>query len=381
MAELNPKVLKWAVGRSGLADDQVLRAFPKFPEWVAGTRVPTVRQLQNFAERMHVSVSELFGAEFPDYALQIADFRTVDDEKAKEPSAALFDTIDTMLSRQDWMRDYFLSEGHDPIDFVGSFKNMSLTSETIEKLVAAMHEALGLEEGWAASCRNMADALKQLKDAIEHLGISVVINGVVNDNTHRTLDVAEFRGFVLSDSVAPLIFINGRDNKSAQIFTLVHELCHLAFSQTGVSNAPEDEVSDKEMERFCNEVAADFLVPDALLAEKLDGAKSKKFEAIKSIAHDCKINFVVAARKAKDRGYISEDEFFAMWRRYQREIPAEARSGKGGNYYLNKQYELGSVFSEAVLTAVNNNYLSYRDAYDLTGMTAPNFKKYFEAVV
>lgn len=161
----------------------------------------------------------------------------------------------------------------------------------------------------------------------------------------------------------------------------MHELCHLAFAQTGVSNAPDDGDSDVAMERFCNAVAADFLVPTGILAGKLGDATSGAYPALKAVAHACKVNFVVAARKARDTDLIDEETFFAAWRRYKDDVPEVAKPGKGGgNYFLSKQYKLGSVFSEAVLTAVHSDYLSYRDAYDLTGLSAPSFKAYFEEV-
>lgn len=380
MAKLNAEVLEWAVRRSGLSDEQVLRAFPKYHAWLDGSWKPTVKQLRNFASRMHVSVSELFGNSLPDYALQIADFRTVDDTPTQDPSPELFDTIDAMMCRQNWMRDYFLHEGYAPVGFVGSHQGTERNDETRGRIVADLHELLKLNDNWAASCKTVAEALKMLKDHVEAAGISVVINGVVNDNTHRTLDVEEFRGFVLADDMAPVIFVNGRDAKGAQVFTLMHELCHLAFAQTGVSNAPDDEDSDIDMERFCNAVAADFLVPTEILASKLNGAASA-YSALKGVAHACKVNFAVAARKAKDTNLIDEETFFAALRSYKDDMPEEAKPGKsGGNYFLSKQYKLGSVFSEAVFSAVHSDYLSYRDAYDLTGLSAPNFKTYFEEV-
>lgn len=382
MVGLNPEVLKWAVQRSGLSDDRVVKDFPKFQQWLDGTWKPTVRQLQNFADKTHVAVSELFGSDLPDYALQIADFRTVGDAGASCPSPELFDTIDAMVSRQDWMKDYFASQGYPAVEFVGSFKGTEFTERAAEEISFVMHRLLRLDDAWGLSQKDMSQALKTLKDAIESLGVSVVVNGVVDDNTHRKLNVEEFRGFVLADSVAPLIFINGRDSKGAQIFTLVHELCHLALSGvSGVSNAPEDQDPDVAEERFCNIVAGCFLVPKPLLFDWW-GRCLDSYDKVKNLARDCKVNFVVVARRARELGVLSSDEFFALWRRYKSEVPAAAGVAKGGgDYFRNKQYKLGSVFTDAVRAAVNTNYLSYRDAYDLTGLSAPSFKKYFEGVV
>ena len=381
MAKLNPEVLEWAVRRSDLPQEQVLKAFPKFPQWLDGSWKPTARQLRDFAIKTHVSVSDLFSASIPDYSLQIADFRTRDDLPALDPSPELFDSVEAMLSRQEWMREFFIHEGYPRVGFVGSRKGQPLTDATATALAQGMHALLRLDDDWARACPTVPDALRVLKDAIERAGISVVINGVVGDNTHRKLEVSEFRGFTLADEYAPLVFVNGRDAKNAQLFTLIHELCHLAFSQTGVSNAPEDEDGDIEMERFCNAVAAEFLVPSNVLLPWWSSHPMAPYKKVQTISRSCKASFVVVARKAHDEGLLGQNEFFATLKKHQEETAAVATPGKGGgNYYLNERYKLGLVFSDAVIAAVHSGYLTYRDAYDLTGMSAPSFQKYLEEV-
>ena len=380
MAKLNPEVIKWAIHRSGLTDEQVLKAFPKLSQWIDGSHPPTFKQLNKFAAKTHVTVRELFADSLPDYALQIADFRTVDDTPTTDPSPELFDTVETMMRRQSWLKGYFISQGYDRVSFVGSYTEMPHDNDTIVALAKDIRRLLGIDEHWAAAFDTVDAALKFFKDRIEAAGVSVVINGVVNDNTHRKLKVDEFRGFVLSDEIAPVIFINGRDVKSAQIFTLAHELCHLAYAQTGVSNMPEDDDSAEGMERFCNAVAAEVLVPKSMLRNAWDSMPGSSYDKTKALARACKVNFIVVARKARDEGIVDGDCYAALWKRYDSERPGPSKKkGKGGDYYNTKRYKLGNVFSDAIFAAVHSNFISYRDAYDLTGMTAPSFSQYFEA--
>ena len=101
------------------------------------------------------------------------------------------------------------------------------------------HGLLGLERNWAQTQQTWTTALETLRHAIDAVGVVVVTNGVVGNNTHRKLDPGEFRGFVLVDQHAPLVFVNGADSKAAQMFTLVHELAHLWFGQSAVFDLRE----------------------------------------------------------------------------------------------------------------------------------------------
>ncbi|WP_233499908.1 ImmA/IrrE family metallo-endopeptidase [Geobacillus thermoleovorans] len=116
-----------------------------------------------------------------------------------------------------------------------------------------------MEDGWASKQSTWQEALRNLIRKTEDIGIIVVINGVVGNNTHRKLDVAEFRGFVLIDDYAPLIFINGRDGKAAQMFTLAHELAHIWYGASAAFDLKNLQPADAEIENACNKAAAEFL--------------------------------------------------------------------------------------------------------------------------
>ncbi|MEK7747728.1 MAG: ImmA/IrrE family metallo-endopeptidase [Nitrospirota bacterium] len=92
---------------------------------------------------------------------------------------------------------------------------------------ASLRETLALSTEARRQLPTWTDALRQLIAKAEDAEVMVMVSSVVGSNSHRKLDVDEFRGFALADGLAPLVFLNGADSKAAQMFTLAHELAHL----------------------------------------------------------------------------------------------------------------------------------------------------------
>jgi hypothetical protein len=151
----------------------------------------------------------LFLDEPPDETLPIPDFRTVGATPIERPSPNLQGTIQAMKRRQAWLRDYLIEEGQAPLDFVGSGKQI----KNVVSLAVRIREKLGLNPDWSETLATWEGALRLLRGAAERIGILVASSGVVGLNNHRPLAPQEFRGFVLCDAVAPLIFVNSADSR------------------------------------------------------------------------------------------------------------------------------------------------------------------------
>lgn len=374
---LEPKVLRWARERAGLDKAALAKKVGtntnKVEAWEQSGKL-RFGQVDKVARATRTPVGFLFLPEPPDDELPIPDFRTVADAPVERPSPDLLETVETMQRRQAWMRDFLIEEGEPELTFVGS-----ASVESDEKEVAAsMRKTLGFTIGWASDEATWTDALLKLRQAIDAAGILVSIAGVVGNNNYRKLDPDEFRGFALIDSYAPLIFINGTDAKAAQMFTMAHELAHVWIARGGVSNLPALQASANRVEGFCNEVAAEFLVPEEEIRRRWHVAQ-RADEPFQDLARRFKVSPLVAARRVLDLGLISRAKFFEFYNAYlEDERRKQERTGGGGSFWNNQNVRLGQRFGAAVVRAAKEGRLLYREAYRLTGLTGPTFDNYAE---
>jgi Zn-dependent peptidase ImmA (M78 family) len=373
---INPEILHWACERAGVPIDALIHRFPKFEQWESGEAKPTLRQLEALAKKTLTPLGYFFLDQPPEDRLPIPDFRTVDDLSVHTPSPNLLDTVQMMQRRQAWMRDFLIEQGQPRLAFVGAAE----PTEDPVLVADEIRRVLGTGEDWAAQQRTWTDALRALRLAVEEAGILVVINGIVGNNTHRKLDPGEFRGFVLADEYAPLVFVNGADGKAAQMFTLAHELVHVWFDKSAAFDLRELQPAEDRIERACNKVAAEFLVPESELRLLWKNAQREP-DPFQVIARNFKVSTLVAARRAMDLALISRDAFFDFYSAYiadERRLTARKRTG--GDFYANQDARVGRRFAHAVVRAAKEGRLLYREAYQLTGLRGKTFDKYAKSL-
>jgi len=271
------------------------------------------------------------------------------------------------------MREFLIDQGMAPIRFVGS----AGISEQPKVIAQRIRQALRFEESWASQLSSWTNALKSLREGIEASGILVIVNGVVGNNTHRKLDVEEFRGFVLVDEYAPLLFVNGSDGKAAQMFTLAHELAHVFFGSSAAFDLRKLEPANDPTERACNLVAAEFLVPEIQLRQTWPSV-SESPNPFQDIARQFKVSELVAARRVLDLDLINRDYFLSFYQEYLDRIRDKAPTTDGGDFYATQNLRIGKRFARSVLQAAKEGTLLYSDAYRLTGLYGKTFEQYAE---
>ena len=376
---VQPVLLRWAIDRAGISLGSLRGESVKDADlWIAGKKEPTLKQLQDFAKKVRVPIGYLFLDKPPVEKIPVPDYRTFDDNRPARLSPDLIDTLHDMQRRQDWMRDYLIEIGGDKLPFVGSLKGKNhIEAATL------IRQDLGLNVGWMLHCSDLDTARRTLRNTIDISGILISITGFVGANTHRILDTSEFFGFTLPDDHAPALFVNNNLAITSQMFTIAHELAHIWMGGGGIFNQSDSDEHDNEDEKLCNRIAAEFLVPEELFRHKW-GKPTKSHLAFWNLAKDFKVSPIVIARRAFALNLISDDEFFPFWRsekeKWDRDDRIKPDKKPSGNPYRNYRVKLGKKFSEAIISATRSGFLSYSDAFRLTGLHGATFDKYMAQI-
>ena len=359
---IQPVLLRWARERAGYGADALAGRFPKLHEWERGEVQPTLKQLEAFAKATHAPVGFFFLAEPPVERVPIPDFRTVANIYMDRPSPDLLDTVYLCQQRQDWYRDFARSMHEPALDFVGSAR----LDDDIVRTAATMRRSLGLDLEERRKLASWTDALQRFIDQADALGVLVMVSGVVGSNNRRGLNPHEFRGFALADPLAPLVFINGADTKAAQMFTLAHELAHLWLGQSAVSDAAARAAPAQGVERWCNRVAAELLVPLSALRDEFDGRADLRDE-LRRLARRFKVSSLVILRRIHDAGRLARDE---LWTAYDAELERlnALPKGDGGNFYLTLGARVSKRFARALVVNTLEGRTAFTETFRMLGL-------------
>ncbi len=359
---VKPAMLRWARERAGESAARLQERIPHLDLWERGEASPTLKQLEGFAKATHTPIGYLFLQEPPVERVPIPDFRTLGNERLDHPSPDLLDTIYACQQRQDWFRDFARSTGEEALPFVGSAR---LASD-VEATAAVIRHSLGFDLEERRRIPNWTDALRRFIQQADALGVLVMVSGVVGSNNRRRLDPEEFRGFALADRFAPLVFINGADTKAAQMFTLAHELAHIWLGQSALSDVGPISSPSQDVEAWCNRVAAELLVPLAILRDEYQSRAELRVE-LDRLARRFKVSTLVILRRIYDAGRLTREQ---LWPAYRAELGRlkSIMKGTGGDFYLTLGARVSKRFARALVTSTLEGQTSFTEAFRMLGV-------------
>jgi len=383
-ALINHNILGWALKRSGHTEgtlaERLATSEDRVTAWLEGKERPTFKQAQRIATVLRVPFGFLYLPEVPTDQVPIVEFRRLPNISARLNGDVL-DLLSDVEFKRDWYRDYRIEEGQEPLEFVGRFS----TNEPAVLVASDIRRELSRQSNSLFATRKTYERfLDELMKAAEKSGIWVMRSGVIGNNTHRPIPVEVLRGFAVADKIVPLIFVNGRDSKSAQIFTVAHELAHLWIGKSSIEFGSLSEIStngDNSVERKCNEIAAELLIPSDEFSSAW--SKDRALESqVNHLAERFSVSRVVIARRALEQGFVSGDgyrDFYAS--EVQRWADQVDGGSGGGSYYNNIPARNGKAFTSAVAREAAIGRLMYREAGQLLGVQPSKVRELFERSV
>jgi len=349
--------------------------------WKEGSVQPTFNQVKTISHKLHIPLGYFFLNSPPKEELPLLEYRTIDSVAADPPSRNLVDTIGYAENVQDWMRNYLIDAGSDAQPFVGSAKGIC----SADLLADLMRKNMHLEIDWYTACTDPADSFNVIRKKLESIGILILMNGIVGTNSHRKLDINEFRAFTLIDDYAPLIFINRNDSDGARLFSLLHEAVHIWLGVASFYNErPDNTASINDVEQLCNAVTAEILVPNQTFKEKWNLYRQElpQKDVVEKLTVLFKCGITVIARRALDNNYINAVQYQEIVtiaiNNYNKQ--RKMRKSGGGDFYRTAISRFDTRFLLALDNSIKERKTQYTDAYRLTGLNRTSFANLLDKV-
>ncbi len=381
-AFITPNVLKWARESARMTEEtaaaKVSVTVDKLQEWEDGSSQPTIRQAQTLAKAYKRPFALFFLPEIPRDFQPLQDFRK---KGAKTLTTSSVFIIREIQQKQAWISDVYAENDEDTLPFVGRFS----LKDNPQKVAEDILSTLGLNP----ASYQTESPIKEWIDAAEAKGIFISRTSFIH--SRLKLDSEELQGFAIADSYAPFIFVNSDDWNAPQLFTLVHELAHIWIAETGISNGIEPDIKHKEqfpaVEVFCNEVAANALMPKELILK----LPSSTYQSSKGVFRAAKqlgissfallvraLNLAVVSlptyQKLKNQADVEYDEF--LKREAEKQAKQKAKDNAGGpNYFLLQLNRNSRLFTQTVLDAFRSGVIEPTLASNLLNVQVNKFPK------
>lgn len=386
MPAIKKEILVWARETAGLtlaeaADKLGIReargvpAIYRLAALEAGDVAPTRPMLVKMAKHYRRPLVTFYMSAPPQKGDRGQDFRTLPEGYSPAADVLLDALIRDIRARQSMVRAVLEDEDEvENLPFIGSMT----ISDGISSVVASIQGILGFDLAEFRSQVHPEDAFALLRTNAEAVGVFVLLISNLGSH-HTTINLETFRGFALADDIAPFIVINDQDAKAARSFTLLHELSHLWLGLTGVSGANSDAV----IERFCNDVASEFLLRFEELGQ-LHITSTTDFNETRSrigeFARDRNLSRSMVAYRLYRAGVIEQ----FRWRRLtnafrEQRIQAQAdrreraRAQDGGpSYYVLRRYRVGTALIDLVRRMLTGGAITTSKAGKVLGVKPRN---------
>ncbi len=383
---VNPEILTWARNTAGLTADEAARvlgfsdtrdrsAAERLIALEAGEEDPSRSVLLRMSKAYRRALLVFYLPEPPRTGDRGEDFRTVPGGTPPLYNPLLDALIRDIRGRQTAVRSLLEETEPQFVEFVGA----ASMNDPTEDLANRIRERLQFSLDQFRRQATVELAFSYLRETIEAVGVYVLLLGNLGSH-HTNISVDVFRGFAIADPISPFVVINEQDSRAAWSFTALHEMAHLWLGATGVSGSS----IEARIERYCNDVAGEILLPTAeirALAHLARAPFAEVMEAISTFASAGKISRAMVAYKLLRANAISEptwrqiaDQLRREWLAIRRRQEQEGDGGESGgpSYYVVKRHRLGNALLDVIRRSLGEGIITPTKAAQVLGVKPRN---------
>jgi len=380
MPRVNPDILTWARETAGLSLENAAREIKlhaaggltggqRLQAFEDGQDEPSRVLLHRMAQRYRRPLIVFYLKERPLRGERGEDFRRAPDAPPPDYDPRLDALIRDVRARHDLAASLLEDEEARPLPFIGSH-NMREGADAIARNIQSTID-FDLAEFRRPS--KVEGAFAYLRGRLESRGIFVLLLGNLG-SFHTNISSTTFRGYSIADPLAPFIVINDNDARAAWSFTALHEAAHLWLGQTGISGAGHQ----TRVERFCNDVAGQLLLPREEVAALSDLARRPFDEVLAEIstfAAERNISRRMVAYQLVRAEFINNsvyerlcDRFRQDWLRSKEKDADKPRENNAVSYYTVKRHRIGPALLGLAQRAIDAGTLTPTRAAKLLGV-------------
>lgn len=374
-ALITPKMLTWARERASWTPEILAQKMSvstkKINAWENELKHPSFTQAINLSNRLHIPLGYLYLSSPPAENIPLPDLRTIANKPIEKPSPDFIDTLYDAYRKQQWFREYLLDENASELEFANKYG----VSDSPSTIASDIQGTLSINDGLRKDSSNWEQFLTSLVRHTEEARILVLRNSVVGNNVRRKLDVHEFRGFAIYDKIAPLVFINAADYKTAQIFTLIHEVAHIWIGESGISNLDyklKDTQQRHAIDQLCDAVASEVLVPQNQFISRWDDGRTIDYN-LNLLATNFRVSSFVILRRAYNLGLISYDLFVSHYDGLLTKVKPKSKES-GADFYNLLTSRNSLTFTSTLIAGLSDGSVSPKEASQLLNIKAASLK-------
>lgn len=365
MNGVNGKVLAWARKRKDLSRADVAKKFKISEEivenWESGNDAPKYQILEKLAYEIYqIPLAGFFVSKIPVDVDPEAKFRRLLSGASNQIS------IKRLIHKAARFQAYVeeISEGLSKWE---KRPKVKIAQNTIRENLL---EILQLDSSYASGIKLPEDHFDLLREKLYDVGIYVFKSAFKDD---------DISGFCLPSETYPVIMVNNSSTATRQIFTVIHEFCHILKDSFGLTKwnlsiGGDANLNERNEEHFCNSATADFLVPKSVLDGYLKIGNYNTEAFYEKIASELKISREIILRICLDRELINENTYSSFRAKWNSQIGK--KGGSGGNYYYTQRTYLGKRYVNDVLSGYYQKKWDKFSASEYLDIKIDNFEKF-----